>query len=622
MGFTLLRKAVTLAPLFATIVLFSACSEELPEQSEEAEIKSINIFFSKEDEAGASVGKAYSYSPDTGLVTEIATINDTPDSIAVLDTDEEAPGYEFAAFAEGRKLKLIDYSKTATKRIYELEAYSADICGVYPVKRPAYNVFDRDSDYYLKTIDAEAVNVALKVGSTCSRTTDTYRQISFNIPGFPLIADTRSASTSEVFGAYLFEPSFRTTDDDGNAVAGRSIWVSHNRETESLSARTYNGPTLFEIPFKYKSSNKPSSAAETAPPVIIQANDSRVLIQKNKITYDNSQILTASTIELYELSISRLQQLLGSNEIVSPSNLVEDYFSIANAQINSNEQPAPAKHIINGLNIVLEADNNLYRYRFDSNVIKEIYTAESGLQHLKFSLLTSGDAIVSKTFNGYQTLSLISTEDDIGNIAIINSADEVSFTSANGQIFINTLNPSNILNEAFNSNSWVAAEIQTNRIIRAVNDAMLIFVKQYGKKDEVLIASSSESATNSMLIKPYISKYDGSYPDGIFNFEELDDDERVTARTEARIGQITDNVISVANNIKGANFSLNRFFGGFQVTTDSGSQGYFFKPNQTENEENNREPSLTLIRDKSTTEAITINAQTTTEQASTLSLEL
>lgn len=622
MGFTLLRKAATLAPLFATIALSSACSETLQEQSEEAEVKSINIFFSKEDEAGAPIGKAYSYSPDNGRVIEIATINDTKDSVAVLDTDEEAPGYEFAAFADGRTLKLIDYSKTATRRIYELETYATDICGVYPVKRPAYTVFDSDSDYYLSTVDDTAINVALKVGSTCDRTTDTYRQISFNIPGFPLIADTRAVSTSDVFGGYLFEPLFRTTDDDGNQVEGRSIWVSHNRETESLSARTYNGPTLFEIPFKYKSSNKPSSAPETSPPVIFQANDNRVLIQKNNITYDNSQVLTASTIELYELSLSRLQQLLGSSDIVSPDNVIEAYFAIASAQIDSTEQASPAKHTINGSYIVLEADNNLYRYRFDSNVVEAIYTAETGLQELTFSLLSSGDAIISKAFNGYETLYVASIDDDVGDIAVINSADEISFTTANGQIFINALSPSNILNQAFSSTSWVAAEIQINRIVRAVNDAMLIFVKQYGQKDEVLILSSSEAVTNDALIRPHLSKYDGSYPDGIFNFEELDDDERVIARTEARIGQIAGNVTSVANNVEGANFSLNRFFGGFQVTTENGTQGYFFKPSQTESEENNREPSLALLRNKSTTEAITINAQTVTETQSSLSLDL
>ena len=213
-------------------------------------------------------------------------------------------------------------------------------------------------------------------------------------------------------------------------------------------------------------------------------------------------------------------------------------------------------------------------------------------------------------------------DDDVGDIAVINSADEISFTTANGQIFINALSPSNILNQAFSSTSWVAAEIQINRIVRAVNDAMLIFVEQYGQKDEVLILSSSEAVTNDTLIRPHLSKYDGSYPDGIFNFEELDDDERVIARTEARIGQIAGNVTSVANNVEGANFSLNRFFGGFQVTTENGTQGYFFKPSQTESEENNREPSLALLRNKSTTEAITINAQTVTETQSILSLDL
>ena len=200
MGFTLLKKASALAALFASLTLFSACSEKLPEQSADAEVKSINIFFSMEQEAGADIGKAYTFSPDSGKINEIATINNTPDSVAVLDTDENAPGYEFAAYADGNMLKIIDYSKTATQRIYELETYSTDICGIYPAKRPAYTVFDKESEYYLKTVDDTAVFVALKAGNTCSRASDTYRFVNFNIPGFPLIADSRSASTSDIFG--------------------------------------------------------------------------------------------------------------------------------------------------------------------------------------------------------------------------------------------------------------------------------------------------------------------------------------------------------------------------------------------------------------------------------------
>ena len=68
-----------------------------------------------------------------------------------------------------------------------------------------------------------------------------------------------------------------------------------------------------------------------------------------------------------------------------------------------------------------------------------------------------------------------------------------------------------------------------------------------------------------------------------FNFfEEVSDEgDRVIARTEARIGQIIGDVSEISNNIKGANFSLNKLFGGFQITVNSGNRGYFFKPNQT-----------------------------------------
>jgi hypothetical protein len=576
-----------------------------------------------EQEAGADIGKAYTFSPDSGKINEIATINNTPDSVAVLDTDENAPGYEFAAYADGNMLKIIDYSKTATQRIYELETYSTDICGIYPAKRPAYTVFDKESEYYLKTVDDTAVFVALKAGNTCSRASDTYRFVNFNIPGFPLIADSRSASTSDIFGGFLFDALYSGTDDNGDKIEGRSIWVGHNRDTESLSAREFNGITLFDIPFKHKLSNKPADVPENIPPFIIQASDNRLLIQKNKRAYDINNDLTSSTIELFDLSLSKLKKLLTSEGDISSGNAIEAYFSIPIDELAQNDQTTAVRHSNNGNYILFETDDGLHRYKFDSNKIENILLRDPGIQEFRFALLESGDAAVAKTYSGFQTLSLLSSNDSIGESLIINMASEINFSVAGNILFVNALRPSNILSKTSFSNTWVAAEIANNQVIRAVSEAILIFINQFEGKDEVLIASSSEPTIDENLIDPYISKYDGSYPDGIFNFEELSDDgERITARTAARIGQISGKVNAVSNDIEGANFGLNQLFGGFQVETTTGTKGFFFKPNQTENEENNREKTLELLRSKDSIESITVNSKSVTAQESDLSLEL
>ena len=623
MSFSVLRSTHLIICLAAFLTL-SACSETPPVASEEDEVQSINVFFSTENESGQDVGKALQFNPESGRVNELATFNAEPNSVVVLDTDEDAPGYEFAAYVDGKMIKLLDYSKTATRRSYDLKEFIDDVCGIYPAKRPAFSVFDSDSDYYLKTIDDTAVYVALKNGVNCSFATNRYHYIDFDLSRSNILNQSFNVSSSEVFGAFLIDPNFIYNDDDGEQQTGRSIWVSHNAETEALSGRVWNGPTLFDFPFEYKSENKPSSAEETPPPYVVSAGDDRLVIFRNKKEYDYSQILQASYTTLHELSLATLNTLINSEDIVASENAIKAYLSLARSTFDNSNQGSVPNHALTDGFIAYEGDDALYRYQFDSGNDEELYTKQTGLIALTFAALDTGDIVTIEEFASYQSLLIFSNDSRAETIFAVNSASNIDLTTHESRIYINALAPTNILAENISTNTWVTAEFESSRIVRVIEGAKLGFLNNPIGEADLLIFVSDEDSSDEYLIDPYVAKYDGNQIDGIFNFEELDEDdeERVISTTDAILGQIKGDVSSVSNKIYGANFSLNNDFGGFQVDTRLGTEGYFFEPKQTKDEEENRIQTLSLVRAVTTGNPITLNFATVTEQKNKTSINL
>ncbi|MCH2157383.1 MAG: hypothetical protein MK096_01210 [Oleiphilaceae bacterium] len=623
MSFSVLRSTHLIICLVAFLTL-SACSETPPVASEEDEVQSINVFFSTENESGQDVGKAFQFNPESGRINELATFNAEPNSVVVLDTDEDAPGYEFAAYVDGKMIKLLNYSKTANRRSYDLKEFIDDVCGVFAAKRPAFSVFDSNSDYYLKTIDDTAVYVALKNGANCSFATNRYQYIDFDLSRVNIVNQSFGVSSSEVFGAFLFDPNFRYNDDSGDSQTGRSIWVSHNAETEALSGRVWDGRTLFDFPFEYKSENKPVIAEETPPPYIISASSNRLVIFRNQKDYDNSQVLQTSYTTLHEISVSTLNSLLNSDDIVASENAIQAYLSLARSTFDNLKQSSEPNHAINGSYIAYEADDSLYRYSFSSGSNEKVYDKEIGLKDFDFAILDSGDLIISKEFSFLHSLHIYPIDTQTSPIVAINNARDINLVTNKSRILINALAPSNILSEIVTSQSWTTAEINASRLVRKIENAKLGFLNNPIGTGDILIFVSDSDGADEYLINPYVAKYDGSQVDGIFNFEELDEDDedRVISTTDAILGQIKGDVSSVSNKIYGANFSLNNDFGGFQVNTRLGTEGYFFEPKQTKDEEENRIQTLSLVKAVTTGNPITLNFATVTEQKNKTSINL
>jgi len=623
MGFTFYKHTPLLTTIIASLFL-GACSGTPEETSDEVEVKSINIFFSKENEAGTDVGKAYSFSPQTGKTLEIATVNYGEDSIAVLDTDEDAPGYEFAAFADGNTVKLLDYSKTATQRVYDLGDFgSTEICGVYPAKRPAFSVYEKESDYYLKTIDDTAVYVALKVGDSCSKATNAYHYINFNIPGFPLVSESRSSTSANAFGSFLFDSNYKKTNDNGEEITGRAIWIGHNKDTESLSGKVWDGPTLFEIPFTYKSDNKPLNTAETTPPYILTANNDRLVIQKNHKIYDGSQTLQNSYSTLYELSLVTLKSLLANEDLNSPVNPITEFLSVPFATIPNSAPEFLMPSSVNGNYISFEGTDALFRYRFDQRNIETIYTKEinNGLRDIRFSILDSGDTVVLKRFQDYESLTIIPANQDLNAVQAIASSTKLDFRTHQNRIYINALAPSNILNNSFSSSTWVTAEIETSRTILTLEGAILVFLDNPIEQGDIILLSPSATPIDEQLINPVAYKYDSSRASGIYSYDELEG-EVLTKITPIDIGSIQATVTAPTNETHGANYTLNKDYAAFQVITDNAVEGYYFSPDQSTDSDSNRKPSLSLIKRGSNDNHLTINFTSVSESSSQANIEL
>lgn len=577
MGFTLLRKAATLAPLFATLVFSSACSEKLPEQSEEAEVKSINIFFSKDDEAGDTVGKAYSYSPDTGRVSEIARINDNDDAVTVLDTDEEAPGYEFAAFADGRTLKLIDYSKTTRRRITTLRTFSDDICGIYPVKTPSPDAYIATSKSYLKIIDSLAVNIALKGfgEADCSRSSDGYRLIKFNPNSDTPVSEDRPVPSSEVFGGYLLDPSYSAIDPiTDEQLRGRAIWLGHNKDTSSLSAKTNRGETIFEIPFTYA----------TSPVFVKQLTSELLLIQRNS--------------DIHVLTALEFRTLLNSSDGAGSRNVFDAFFQVPLIQLNLSDESKLANYALKGDYLAIEDDSSIYRYEISKKAIETAYSKTNTLERTRFSVLSSGELIINEIYSSHQALVAMPIPSQPDSIPLIPTADEIDFRVADTSLLVSALNTSNILDQSISHSSWVSAEMKINAVDKLLNQTLFIFADSQFDEGLTLLLNSNESdPATGALVGPTVYKYASNELDGRFVFKEFGDDESTIKEiTIASYGKLTDSISLTSNDILGANFSMNNSFGGFQVSSNTSVKSYFFNPSQLDENDTNRKPSLALLK--------------------------
>ena len=619
MGFTLSRTTKLLASLTA-LLFIGACSESAPSVAEEVEIKSINILFSKEDVAGSVVGKAYSYSYESGQLTELATINNTPDSVVVMNTNEQEPGFEFAAYAEGRTLKLIDYAKDATTRIYTLETYSADICGIFPVKRPAREAYDQNSDYFLTAIEDTAIYVALETASSCSRNTDSYRLLDFDTSSFSVVEQSRAVTSAEVFGGFLHDSSYTTTDDEGEEIKGRSIWIGHNRDTEKLVGREYSGNVLFEASLPYKSNNKPTGTPETPPPHVVDLGNNRVLIQQNEKVYDISEVLQSSTANLYDLSLQRLNELLEESGNVAPGNRFSVYFAAPFASLEISDQTEPVDYSSSSAYIAFDDDNSVYRNEIASGQTSKLFDKSPSLLDVRYSVLDNGVVVVQKIFGAFQSMSLFSPSDTPEEDFAINSADDISFRTSENKIYVNALRPSNLLNNPVQSPTWVLGRLDNNQVDLLIEGGILAFIDNPLEKDDIILLTSSTTPIDEVLTRPNIYLFDGDQPNGIFTFRnegEGESDALSTEFTEARIGQITTDVVNVSNDLFGAGFEINQEFAGFQVETGNAVNGYLYSPKQTSTEEESRTTLLNLVK-SSTSEPITLNGFTVTEQQSGL----
>lgn len=617
MGFTLSRTTKLLATLSALLIV-GACSETAPGVAEEDEIKSINVFFSKEDVAGSVVGKAYSYSAESGLSTELATINNAANSVVVMDTNEEDAGLEFAAYAEGRTLKLINYAKGAITRIYTLETYSADICGLYPVRRPAKTAYETDSDYYLKTIEDTAVYVALKTETSCSRNTDAYRLVDYDISATRLIQQSRAVTSAEVFGGFIHDPSYTTKDDDGEEIKGRSVWIGHNRDTQKLIGREYLGNILFEASLAYKSDNKPSSTPETPPPYVVDLGTNRVIVQQNQKAYNTSEVLQSSTANLYDLNLQTLNQLLEQSDTVSPDNVFSAYFAEPFTTITISDQTSPVAFSISGIYLAFDDDVSVFRHELDTGQTSKLFDKSPALQSVKYAALGSGVVAVQKTFSAFHSMSFFSLSDTPVETFAINSADDMSFRARNDRIYVNALRPSNVLNNPITSPTWVLARLNSNRVDLMVEGGTLAFIDNPIENDDIIMLTSTTPPVDEVLTTPSVYLFDGDQPNGIFTFRDEEEGEVLSTNfTQAKIGKLTTDIVNVSNELFGAGFEINREFAGFQVETGNTIEGYYYSPAQTSTEEDSRTPSLASVR-SSSSEPITLNGFTVTEQQSGL----
>ncbi len=574
MGFMSLRTASTWA-LLTCILALGACSKEKKAEVAEEEITSINVYFSNEDVSGQQVGKIYSYNPSNGISTELASFNDGEGMAVALDTDESKPGFEYAVYVDDKTVKLLDYSKSAAQRTYTLQTFSQDICGLHIAERPAPSVLESTSDYYLSTIHDTAINVSLKNGVQCSRDTDRYFLLDFEPSKNNTISNARDVRTSEVFGAFLISPTYEAiSPETGETKKGRSIWVGHDRDSQTLKVRDYQGTPLAEINFPFAST----------PPFIFGINDSLLVIQRDQ--------------EIYKLTTTVIEQLLAPSETVSPSAKVEAYFqqSLATLNLSDDSQAIPLES--SDRYLAFEDDDHIYRHEVANNLVEIATTKSPSLTGLNFSVMTSGSLVMEKSYASFQTLSVQPNTPGASEKQLIISADLVEHRTDGINIYANVLNTIDVLGEPVSTTSWVATSFEDTNLNQLIEDSLFVFANGGpNQADTILLLVSSQPTASYSLVSPYVYQYDSESSDGKLTFTtKSDDGTKITSITEGQFGQIQEDIYGIGYTSKGSHFLLNKEFGGIRVSTATNDQAYFFRPSQSfSQEEIEKGPSLSRI---------------------------
>jgi len=614
MGFTVSRYTHIFASIFAVSVL-GGCSGKPADPVVLADVQSIDIFYTVEDNAGAPVGKVYSFSADAGVAAALSDVNTTADSIAMLNTDEDELGYEFSVFADGLTLKLLNYSKSAPRRLYDLQEFGSQICGVYPVKRPAEGAYTSSSGHYRETIDDTGVYVALGNDDGCSRKTDSYYYIDFDTDARTLIQESRQVTSADVFSALLIDTTYSTTNDDGERITGRTLVVGHDYQNEVLNVKEYGGETLLTSPLTYKANPLPSNAEEVDPPHVLGLRYDQSIIQRNVKTYNEDGSVATDRVELIPLSLDTIKNILEPNDTISAGDALAAYLDNPfESELTLEDDSKPLTHVTLGDYFVFEDDNALYRHKFDDGRADKVYTRDNFVQSLRFSVTTQGNIVLRKRYENYDALSTFPNDGSDSETLVITRSEKIEFTTNGTSIYLNALRPDDII-DPVDTVTWVLAEINNNRIIRQIPGAMFAFIDAPLEADELLILTSTAEPVDEYLIAPYVSKYDSTEVSGILTFREYSENElNLISSTAARFGQITQDVSLTSNEIYGANFKLNKDFGGLQVQTARDTLGYYYKPDQASSEEANRTPSLSLLKTELGENAITLNGVTVTER--------
>jgi hypothetical protein len=588
MGFMSLRTASTWA-LIACLFSLAACSKTKKDEVSEAEITSINVYFSNADVSGQQVGKIYSYNPANGVSTELASFNDGDGMAIALDTDESKPGFEYAAYVEDKTVKLLDYSKTASQRIYELQTFTQDICGLEIAERPAPSVFDSTSEYYLSTLHDTAINVVIKNGGICDRKTDRYFNLDFDTRLGAVLTNSREVKNSEVFGAYLIDRSFEeVSSDTGETITGRSVWLSHDRDTQTLRLRQYKGAILAEIPFQYAIN----------PPFIESISDSLLLIQRDS--------------ELFKVTLSQLSDMVAARSSAVSTNRVTAFFNNPLVTMSLADDSMLVDYDFEARFLVFADDNGIYRHNINAALVEQLYIKEPAVTSIKLAIMNNGTLVLAKQYATHESLTTIAEASNSSELVLVNNAQSIEYRQDGIRIYANVLNTSNIGGEPLTTASWSAVQFNATSLEKLMEESLFVFSKASSKQtDRILLLVASEPAVGESLLSPYVYQYDSSAPGGKLVFQELSEDEKqIVSVTEGTYGQILSDVYGALNSVDGSNFLVNEEFGGFQIETAASLESYFYRPKQSASEEEaKKEPSLSLVKeDIPTTNKTSFNA--------------
>jgi len=482
-----------------TLTFLVACGSDETKSKKSDEIDTEHLYFSNNSiysfEPGSSKSK-------TGKSIKRASYNEGTRPIK-LNTNKDKQGYEFIAFVQGKKVKLINYvdMKITTLATIDQNAINSKVCGLYPQEQVSFQEQGALQVTPQPTIFHDSsVIIEISTTETCADSTVSLVNFTINSDGeiktsnpdddieiSSIIQSTNAKdiidqpnTQPELDGDLVVDQAYSKYNAELNeTVTGRYATLAADNKASPQFSQLIHYDENYDIKWQLPLGSPGDTIKVT------QINTTQVLISVgNKLFIKNiEELLSSGTVDTNNIPISNINELFVEDEETKIPTISQPDYNLV-----SNEN-----------NLIVNDDGKLFHFEkpsFKPNP-EPIFNSNTkpDLESFKFDITDNSTTVIQQNLTDKKSISLklasasdfTDPEGDISNIQ--------NFFIQGNQLFINAFiapdendKPTNFL------------EAEATAYFIEINEHSTLFIPKVFEHSQFIKPSDTRSSTSDILL--------------------------------------------------------------------------------------------------------------------------